>query len=30
MFETFNFPAMNVAIRAVLSLFAETHDGPRE
>ena len=30
MFETFKVPAMNVAIRAVLSLFAETHDGPRE
>ena len=29
-FETINVPAMNVAIRAVLSLRAETHDGPRD
>ena len=29
-FETINVPAMNVAIRAVLSLCAETHDGPRD
>ena len=30
MFATFNVLAMNVAIRAVLSLFAETHDGLRD